>query len=93
MDGDYAWGDWGTDIMEMGDGTRIAGVQFGIGQQATSDEGILGIGLPTNEADTARYGQEPYKNLPQLMADQGLIESNAYSLWLNDLGTFGALER
>jgi hypothetical protein len=48
-------------------------------------EGVLGIGYPSNEVQVGRYGQDAYPNLPRAMVDQGLIKSNAYSLWLNDL--------
>lgn len=32
-------------------------------------------------------GQAPYANLPQAMVNSGLITSNAYSLWLDDLAS------
>lgn len=48
-------------------------------------EGILGIGYTGNEVQVGQYGDEPYDNLPKAMVKAGLIKSNAYSLWLNDL--------
>ncbi|KAA8915807.1 hypothetical protein TRICI_002017 [Trichomonascus ciferrii] len=49
--------------------------------------GILGIGLPSGEA-----GNTKYPNLPQSLADQGLIRKNAYSLFLDDLdGSCGSI--
>ena len=51
-----------------------------------SVEGVLGLGYVSNEAQVDRFGQGPYPNLPQAMVEKGLIKSNAYSLWLNDLG-------
>ena len=47
-------------------------------------EGVLGIGYSSNEAQNAEIGKS-YANLPKAMANGGLINSNAYSLWLNDL--------
>lgn len=47
-------------------------------------EGVLGIGYTTNEAQIAANGRS-YANLPQAMVDDGLINTVAYSLWLNDL--------
>jgi hypothetical protein len=47
-------------------------------------EGVLGIGYTTNEAQIAVNGKS-YSNLPQAMVDDGLINTAAYSLWLNDL--------
>ena len=84
VDGSGAAGDYATDTVSIG-GKSITGLQFGIGYESNSAEGILGIGYIADEAqaDTAR--QKSYPNLPQAMANGGLIQSNAYSLWLNDL--------
>jgi hypothetical protein len=57
-------------------------------QESESDrcvEGILGIGYTSNEVQVNRNGKNAYPNVPQLMVDQNLIQSNAYSLWLDDL--------
>lgn len=48
-------------------------------------EGVLGIGYPMNEVQVNRNNGKPYPNLPSAMHDDGLIQSTAYSLWLNDL--------
>lgn len=48
-------------------------------------ESILGIGYAGNEAQVGRGIAPPYPNLPQRMVQSGVIQSNAYSLWLNDL--------
>ena len=84
VDGSGADGDYATDTVSIG-GKSITDLQFGIGYDSNSAEGILGIGYTADEAqaDTAR--QKSYPNLPQAMANGGLIQSNAYSLWLNDL--------
>lgn len=50
-----------------------------------SAEGVLGIGYPNHEAQVILTGAKPYQNLPQLMVSGGLIQSPAFSLWLNDL--------
>lgn len=47
--------------------------------------GVLGLGYPLNEAQVSRTRKSSYANLPKAMVDGGLINSNAYSLWLNDL--------
>lgn len=47
--------------------------------------GVVGIGYPSNEAQVGRNGESTYPNLPKAMVSKGLIKSNAYSLWLNDL--------
>lgn len=38
-----------------------------------------------NEVQAGHPGQGAYANLPKAMVQKGLIKSNAYSLWLNDL--------
>ena len=48
-------------------------------------EGVLGIGYTTNEVQVGVNGEPAYANLPKAMVKKGLIQSNAYSLWLNDL--------
>jgi hypothetical protein len=60
-------------------------MQFGIGYTSSSAEGILGIGFAVNEVAVNRAGLEPYPNLPQKLVDDKHINTNAYSLWLNDL--------
>jgi len=84
VDGSGAAGDYAKDVFHFG-GKAIEGMQFGIGYVSTSTEGILGIGYTSNEVQVNRAGGAPYANLPQLLADNGDINTNAYSLWLNDL--------
>ncbi|KAJ9641980.1 hypothetical protein H2201_004515 [Coniosporium apollinis] len=84
VDGSGASGDYVADTFRFG-GEELPGLQFGIGYTSSSSEAILGIGYTINEVAVNRAGQEPYPNLPQLLVNQGLIQTNAYSLWLNDL--------
>lgn len=84
VDGSGAEGDYVTDTLRIG-GVTLKGFQFGIGYSSTSTEGVLGIGYVDNEVQSALNGQQPYANLPRALVDAGLIKSNAYSLWLNDL--------
>lgn len=84
VDGSGASGDYVTDTFTIG-GTTLATLQFGIGYTSTSYEGILGIGYEINEVQVGRAGKAAYANLPAQMVTDGLIQSNAYSLWLNDL--------
>ena len=83
-DGSGATGDYATDTISLG-GATIPGLQFGIGYQSTSPESVLGIGYALHEAQVILTGANPYPNLPELMVRLGLINSPAYSLWLNDL--------
>ncbi|CAI6333983.1 unnamed protein product [Periconia digitata] len=84
VDGSGASGDYATDTFRFG-GRDIEDLQFGIGYESTSPEGILGIGYTINEVQVNRAGLQPYPNLPQKLVDDGTISTNAYSLWLNDL--------
>lgn len=81
-DGSYAIGDYGKDTLHIG-GQDITGVQFGIGYNSTSSQGILGVGYTSNEASTSTNGKT-YPNVPQLLVSQKKISTAAYSLWLND---------
>lgn len=82
-DGSYAIGDYAKESLNIG-GTTLTDVQFGIGYNSTSSQGILGVGYTTNEASISTTGKT-YANVPQLMVSQGKTATAAYSLWLNDL--------
>ncbi|KAK0732718.1 aspartic peptidase domain-containing protein [Apiosordaria backusii] len=84
VDGSGASGDYVSDTVTFGDAT-LDRLQFGIGYSSNNAQGILGIGYPINEVQVGRAGMRPYNNLPAQMVAEGLIQSNAYSLWLNDL--------
>ncbi|EEP78278.1 hypothetical protein UREG_03123 [Uncinocarpus reesii 1704] len=83
-DGSGAVGDYVTDTLKFG-GVTLDDFQFAVGYQSTSREGVLGIGFTSNEVQAVRNDQPPYPNLPQALVDAKLINSNAYSIWLNDL--------
>lgn len=72
-----------TDTLSIGGQTL--GLQFGIGYASTSTDGILGIGYTADESQVNAANLKAYPNLPQAMANAGLIKTNAYSLWLDDL--------
>ena len=84
VDGSGAAGDYGTDTLSIG-GQTLTNLQFGIGYESTSADGILGIGYAADEAQVNSAHQRSYANLPQALVSAGLIKSNAYSLWLDDL--------
>ena len=84
VDGSGATGDYATDTLSIG-GQTLSNFQFGVGTESSSAEGVLGIGYTSNEIQVNRNQQQAYPNLPAAMVDAGLIQSNAYSLWLNDL--------
>lgn len=84
VDGSGATGDYVSDTVTIGS-QRLDRLQFGIGYKSTNAQGILGIGYPLNEVQVGRAGLQPYNNLPAQLVAEGVIQSNAYSLWLNDL--------
>ena len=81
-----AAGDYVSDNLNMG-GVTIENLQMGIGYDSNSTEGVMGIGYPNLEVQVQYNGEEPYPNIPQAMVDQNLINSPAYSLWLDDLAS------
>ncbi|KAF2084736.1 acid protease [Saccharata proteae CBS 121410] len=84
VDGSGASGDYVTDNFYFG-GYNLTDMEFGIGYTSSSSEGVLGVGYAVNEVAVNRAGLDAYPNLPQLLVNKGIINSNAYSLWLNDL--------
>ncbi|EGD96316.1 aspartyl protease [Trichophyton tonsurans CBS 112818] len=85
VDGSGASGDYVTDFINIG-GIKLKDFQFAIGHTSSSPLGVLGIGYEAGEAQVTRSGDESYPNLPAALVKAGHIRSNAYSLWLNDLG-------
>ncbi|KAF3935767.1 Candidapepsin-8 [Dactylella cylindrospora] len=83
VDGQFANGDYARDILQIG-GVAVKDVQFGIGFEGTSEEGILGIGFEGRQSGVQR-GESQYPGLVTQMVAQDLINSRAYSVWLNDL--------
>jgi hypothetical protein len=84
-DGTEVWGDYVSDDFQVSS-IAIKDLNFAVARrEKIGNMGIMGVGFDTNEAIT-RSGAEPYKSIIDSMADQGLINSRAYSLWLNDLG-------
>ena len=98
VDGSAAAGDYATDAFNFS-GQAIKSLQFGIGYTSTSNGGVLGLGYAAGEAGVKRAGLQPYANLPQKLVDEGIINTNAYSLWLNNLDAstgsilFGGVDR
>jgi Eukaryotic aspartyl protease len=77
-------GDYAEDTLTVGS-MSFPSMQFGIAYSSTNPQGDIGIGYPTGESQVEKGGKPVYNNLPLQMVAQGLINSNAYSLWLNDL--------
>lgn len=83
-DGTVAQGDWATDTLTIQNQT-IPNMSFGLGLQSNSSIGVLGIGYDTNEATLALNPPYSYANLPIRLVQENIINTPAYSLWLNDV--------
>ncbi|CAN6611650.1 aspartic proteinase yapsin-3 [Trichomonascus vanleenenianus] len=85
-DNTYAKGDFGTDVLRFGN-ISLQGLGLGIGTEANSSIGIMGIGLKGNEAivhanKSKQLPPSGYDNLPLLLKKQGYIDRVAYSIAL-----------
>ncbi len=85
-DGSSSTGEWGTDNISIpGTNIKLNSFSFAVGLQTDSDVGVLGIGYKLLETTYTNTGNGfTYDNFPIALVKAGLIESNAYSLYLND---------
>ncbi|KAI2632763.1 aspartic peptidase domain-containing protein [Xylaria nigripes] len=79
LDDSGASGDYIKDTFQIG-GASIKQLQVGLAESSTINSGLLGIGFDTNVA-----ARKIYRNIVDLLVDQDLIQTQAYSLYLNDL--------
>ncbi|KAI4200637.1 MAG: hypothetical protein LQ350_003777 [Teloschistes chrysophthalmus] len=79
----YGRGDHASDIVHFG-GHVLTDVEFGIGYDTTSHYGVVGLSYAIHEAHPGDPNFKPFSNFPQLMVDQGLIRTKAFSIFLND---------
>ncbi|KAI0380348.1 acid protease [Hypomontagnella monticulosa] len=86
VDGSHSKGDYITETFEIG-GATLKNMTMGLGVSTDIPYGLVGVGYALNEAivGNTRSSSSLYDNLPVLMQKEGLIKTNAYSLWLNDL--------
>jgi hypothetical protein len=80
-------GDYIADNFAIG-GTTIQNLTMAVATNAAYvATGIMGIGFDTDES-IASGGGKPYPNIIDVMVQQNIIKTRAYSLWLDDLGMF-----
>lgn len=77
LDGSQAVGAYIKDNLSIG-GTTVRALQMGLARRTVRGTGILGVGYAANEA-----AKVPYPNIIDEMVRQELIETRAFSLWLN----------
>lgn len=83
-DGTGASGSYLSDNLNFG-GSTLESFQFGTGYNSSSRQGVLGIGFKSDESEVVDEVGPAYPNLPIALANAGLTNSLAYSLWLNDI--------
>ncbi|KAG9244675.1 aspartic peptidase domain-containing protein [Calycina marina] len=97
VDGSGSSGDYFTDTFAIG-GATLDNFQMGLALDTDISLGILGIGYNNSEANVYTGSGTVYANLPFALVDNGIIKTEAYSLWLNDLQSadgnvlFGAID-
>ncbi|KAL2129264.1 hypothetical protein VTI74DRAFT_8001 [Chaetomium olivicolor] len=86
VDGSSSKGDYFTDVFAIGSAT-VKNMTMGLGRVTDIAYGLVGVGYAVNEAIVGKTQSlsSVYPNLPVQMVDEGLINTVAYSLWLNDL--------
>ncbi|KAL3419823.1 aspartic-type endopeptidase opsB 1 [Phlyctema vagabunda] len=84
VDGSGSAGDYFEDTFSIG-GSSVEKLQMGLALDTTIGVGIMGIGYNTSEANIQTGDGTIYPNLPEALVSGGVINTNAYSLWLDDL--------
>ncbi|VBB72053.1 Putative protease precursor [Podospora comata] len=86
VDGSSSKGDYFTDAFQIG-GATLQNMTMGLGVNTDIAYGLVGVGYALNEAivGTTQSTASVYPNLPVNMVKEKLINTVAYSLWLNDL--------
>ncbi|KAF3907052.1 Candidapepsin [Arthrobotrys entomopaga] len=83
-DGTGAQGDYAEDTFCVG-GVKVVSTQIGVATTANLSYGIMGVGFDADQASVTPGGMGQYSSLLNEMVKEGLINSKAYSLWLDDL--------
>ena len=87
-DNSNAYGDYVAENVQIA-GSTLQGLRTGVNYNGNVTYPVWGVGYPGLEASVRAYNTTPYLNAPLLMVSEGLIQSAAYSLWLNDLDSSG----
>ncbi|ERT03329.1 uncharacterized protein SPSK_09029 [Sporothrix schenckii 1099-18] len=84
-DGDHATGDYFTDTLAIA-GATVKGFTMGLAKDAEGlTFGLVGVGYPGLEAIASKDPSDAYPSLGESLVRQNLTNTNAFSLWLNDL--------
>jgi hypothetical protein len=82
-DGTVAIGDYFQDTLTV-ENQSIMNFEMALATSITIPNGLIGIRYQNNEAGVAKGNITIHPNVVDGMLSSGLIQSQAYSLWLND---------
>lgn len=83
-DGAEAEGSWVTDTLNIHNHT-VENMIFGLNSNTPEPLGVLGIGYDLHRVNNGTYLSDAFANLPVRLVRDKIINSPAYSLWLNDV--------
>lgn len=100
VDGSEIQGDYFADTITLGDNEiTVQNLTMGLAQTASRGLGIMGIGYSAGESITAIDPDAIYPNIIDELVTQGIINTRAYSVYLNDADSqfgnilFGGVDR
>lgn len=85
VDGSGSTGDYFQDTFSMS-GATLRNFEMGLATDTSIPYGLIGIAYAVGEANVFTGNGSVYPNLVDALVNQGIIPSQAYSLWLDDLG-------
>ena len=86
-EGSFANGTIANDTVSFG-GITVSNFTFAAVDQFSIDDNVFGVGYPMQEGIVIKNISQPqYLNGVSALKAAGLIESSAYSVWLNDIST------
>ncbi|KAI0477055.1 aspartic peptidase domain-containing protein [Xylariaceae sp. FL0804] len=99
VDDNWASGDTMRETIGLPGGASVSNLTMGLASEASQWMAVMALGLNSSHGYTDSYGySDEMPTLPGRMVDGGLINSTAYSMWLDDeaAGTgnilFGAID-
>lgn len=75
-----------TDTLTVS-GVSIEGVKFGLAYSSGTALAVIGLGYAAGQQGTRESGAAPYPTFSEHLVNHGIVNLNAYSLYLNDLST------
>ncbi|KAL7796822.1 aspartic peptidase domain-containing protein [Trichoderma ceciliae] len=83
VDNTFSKGDYFQDNFQI-NGITVENLTMGLGLDSSIANGLIGVGYINDEA-SLQTTQSTYPNLPVVLQQEKLINTVAFSLWLNDL--------